>query len=206
MINSFKLNLKATSLWPLLFVLISCVEKKPVEPIESLPVISTLPDFSFTSQRGEDFGPTQLKGRVFLANFIFTRCPSVCPVMLEKTAKFLEEIKSYGISVVFVTFTVDPDHDTVMVLRKKAEELKADPERWVFLTHTDKTVMMNLFKEGFKVGVSEPLIAQDLFDIAHSEKIVLVDKKARVRGYYSYDEAGLEQLKKDLALIYQETY
>jgi protein SCO1/2 len=198
--------LKATVMWPLLFVIVACQEKKSEPVIEALPVINTLPDFTFTNQRGEEFGPKHLKGRVFLANFIFTRCPSVCPVMLEKTAKFLSETKDYGISVVFVTFTVDPDHDTVPVLRKKAEELQADPERWVFLTHTDKSVMMTLFKDGFKVGVSEPLIAKDLFDIAHSEKIVLVDKQSRVRGYYSYDEPGLVQLKKDLASIHQETY
>lgn len=105
-----------------------------------------------------------------------------------------------------MTFTVDPDHDTVAVLRKKAEELKADPERWVFLTHTDKSVMMNLFKEGFKVGVSEPMIAQDLFDIAHTEKIVLTDKQGRVRGYYGYDDVSIALLKKDLARIHQETY
>ena len=143
---------------------------------------------------------------MYLANFIFTRCPSVCPVMLEKTSKLLIELKDYGISVVFVTFTVDPEHDTPAVLRKKAEELKADPERWVFLTHTDKAAMMTLFKEGFKVGVSEPMIAKDLFDIAHTEKIVLVDKQGRVRGYYSYEEPGLLELKKDLANIHQETY
>lgn len=191
-------------MWPLLFCLISCQEKTP--PIEALPVIGTVPEFSFTNQRGEEFGPRHLKGRVYLANFIFTRCPSVCPVMLEKTSKLLIELKDYGISVVFVTFTVDPEHDTPAVLRKKAEELKADPERWVFLTHTDKAAMMTLFKEGFKVGVSEPLIAKDLFDIAHTEKIVLVDKQGRVRGYYSYEEPGLLELKKDLANIHQETY
>ncbi len=206
MISIFRIISKATLLWPLLFVLSSCVEKKSEPVIESLPVISTLPDFLFTNQRGEDFGPRNLKGRVFLSNFIFTRCPSVCPVMLDKTAKLLVELKDYGIAVVFVTFTVDPDHDTVAVLRKKAEELKADPERWVFLTHTDKSVMMNLFKEGFKVGVSEPMIAQDLFDIAHTEKIVLTDKQGRVRGYYGYDDVSIALLKKDLARIHQETY
>lgn len=100
MISIFRIISKATLLWPLLFVLSSCVEKKSEPVIESLPVISTLPDFLFTNQRGEDFGPRNLKGRVFLSNFIFTRCPSVCPVMLDKTAKLLVELKDYGIAVV----------------------------------------------------------------------------------------------------------
>lgn len=198
--------LKATLVWPLLFSLSSCFDKKDVIKLEPLPVISTLPDFLYTNQKSEEFGLRNLKGRVFLANFVFTRCPSVCPVMLEKTSKLLDEIKEYGVSVVFVTFTVDPDHDSVSVLRKKAEELKADPERWVFLTHNNKVAMMTLFKEGFKVGVSEPMIAQDLFDIAHSEKIVMVDKLGQVRGFYSYDEEGLSRLKTELKQVHQETY
>ena len=202
--QNFHKMLKAALVWPFLFSLSSCVEKKVV--IESPPVISVLPDFLYTSHRGEVFGLRNLKGRVFLANFVFTRCPSVCPVMLEKTSKLLDEIKDYGVSVVFVTFTVDPDHDSVSVLRKKAEELKADSERWVFLTHNNKDEMMKLFKEGFKVGVSEPMIAQDLFDIAHSEKIVLIDKKGQVRGYYSYDEEGLKTLKVELKQVHSETY
>jgi protein SCO1 len=203
-----KSSLRAISLlgWPLLFLLLGCwPAKKETALIEPLPVIASVPEFLFSNQNDEEFGLRNVQGRVFMANFIFTRCPSVCPVMLDKTAKLMEEIKDYGISVVFLTFTVDPEHDTSLVLRRKAEELKANHERWFFLTHTNKEEMMKLFKDGFKVGVSEPIIAQDLFDIAHSEKIVLVDKRSRIRGFYSYEEESLQQLKRDIQQLHQES-
>jgi protein SCO1 len=190
--------------WLFCFLLFSCT--KTPEPIieNSLPSIGVIPDFLVTNQRGEDFGKRNLKGRAAIVNFIFSRCPSVCPEMLKQTSELHLELKNYGLSLMFVTFTVDPDHDTPIVLRKLAESYSADQERWAFLTSPNKEMLMKLFKEGFKVGVSEPMIAKDLFDIAHSEKMVLVDKKGHIRGYYSYEAESLKTLKADLAQVMQE--
>lgn len=164
-----------------------------------LPVIAQVPDYELISENGQRFGSKDLKGRVYLANFVFARCPSVCPKMLADLEKIQKRVRGTGKKVAIVTFTVDPDHDNERVLFDLARKHMANPFTWTFLTGTDKDAMFKLYRDGFKVGVEKS--PKDLFDIAHSEKIVLVDGENRVRGYYSFETNDVNKLMIDVGLL-----
>lgn len=164
-----------------------------------LPIIAQVPEYELISENGQRFGSQNLKGKVYLANFVFSRCPSVCPKMLGELEKVQKRIRGTGHKVSIVTFTVDPDHDNEKVLFDLARKHKANPYTWTFLTGSDKEAMFKLYRDGFKVGVEQN--AKDLFDIAHSEKIVLVDTDNRVRGYYAFEENSINQLMIDVGLL-----
>lgn len=164
-----------------------------------LPVIAQVPDFELISENGQRFGSKDLKGRVYLANFVFARCPSVCPKMLGDLEKIQKRVKGTGTKVAIVTFTVDPEHDNEKVLFDLARKHHANPFVWTFLTGEDKEAMFKLYRDGFKVGVEQN--PKDMFDIAHTEKIVLVDGENRVRGFYSFDKDEVNKLMIDVGLL-----
>ena len=164
-----------------------------------LPIIAQVPDYELISENGQRFGSKDLKGRVYLANFVFARCPSVCPKMLADLEKIQKRVRGTGKKVAIVTFTVDPEHDNEKVLFDLARKHKANPFTWTFLTGTDKDAMFKLYRDGFKVGVEQN--PKDMFDIAHSEKIVLVDGENRVRGFYSFETNDVNKLMIDVGLL-----
>lgn len=164
-----------------------------------LPVIAQVPDFELISENGQRFGSKDLKGRVYLANFVFSRCPTVCPKMLSDLEVIQKRIRGTGKKVAIVTFTVDPEYDNEKVLFDVARKHKANPHVWTFLTGSDKEAMFQLYRDGFKVGVEQN--AKDMFDIAHTEKIVLVDGMNRVRGYYSFEKNDVNKLMIDVGLL-----
>jgi protein SCO1/2 len=164
-----------------------------------LPVIAQVPDFELISENGQRFGSKDLKGRVYLANFVFSRCPTVCPKMLGDLEKVQKRIRGTGTKVAIVTFTVDPEHDNERVLYDLARKHHANPHVWTFLTGGDKDALFKLYRDGFKVGVEQN--PKSLLDIAHTEKIVLVDGDNRVRGYYSFDTNDVNKLMIDVGLL-----
>ena len=164
-----------------------------------LPVIAQVPEFELISENGQRFGSKDLKGKVYLANFVFSRCPTVCPKMLGELEKIQKRIRGTGHKVSIVTFTVDPDFDNEKVLFDLARKHKANPYAWTFLTGNDKEAMFKLYRDGFKVGVEQN--AKDLMEIAHTEKIVLVDDAGGIRGYYPFEENKINQLMIDVGLL-----
>lgn len=164
-----------------------------------LPVIAHVPEFELISENGQRFGSKDLQGRVYLANFVFSRCPTVCPKMLLDLEKIQKRIRGTGKKVAIVTFTVDPEYDNEKVLFDLARKHDANPYTWTFLTGSDKEAMFKLYRDGFKVGVEQN--PKDMFDIAHSEKIVLVDGENRVRGFYSFETNDVNKLMIDVGLL-----
>lgn len=164
-----------------------------------LTIIAQVPEFQLTNENGVKFGSADLKGRIYLANFVFSKCPSVCPKMLTELEKIQKRVRGTGRKVAIVTFTVDPENDTPATLFKLARKHDANPFVWTFLTDTNKESLFKLYRDGFKVGVEQN--PKDLFDIAHTEKIVLVDGANRVRGYYNFEENSINQLMIDVGLI-----
>jgi protein SCO1/2 len=164
-----------------------------------LPVIAHVPEFELISENGQRFGSKDLQGRVYLANFVFSRCPTVCPKMLGDLEKIQKRIRGTGKKVAIVTFTVDPEYDNEKVLFDLARKHDANPYTWTFLTGPDKVAMFKLYRDGFKVGVEQN--PKDMFDIAHSEKIVLVDGENRVRGFYSFETNDVNKLMIDVGLL-----
>ena len=113
--------------------------------------------------------------------------------------KVQKRVKGVGNKIALVTFTVDPEHDTPKILYKTARDLRANPYIWKFVTG-EKAEMKNLLVKGFKVPMGEKE-ADNMMDIAHSDRIVLVDETGSIRGYYRSDKDSLNKLMIDVGLL-----
>jgi protein SCO1/2 len=142
-----------------------------------------LPDFSLTDQSEKTVTLSDLKGKVWVADFIFTSCGGTCPMMTDKMRNLQERLPG---EIRMVSITVDPDRDTPKALAAYAAEHGATRERWLFLTG-DKQSLYDLCVKGFKLPLDESggTAAEP---IAHSTRFVLVDKQGEIRGYYSATE------------------
>jgi protein SCO1 len=165
-----------------------------------LPVLSKVPDFRFVDENGKTFGSRELKGKVYIANFMFTTCSTSCPTLLKTVQQVQHRMRGVIDRAAIVSFTVDPQNDTSKVLFDKAREMKANPNVWRFLT-ASKEEVKSLLVEGFKVPVGEKELAGSVWDVAHSNKLVLVDQHANIRGYYSADKDGVNKLMIDVGLV-----
>ncbi|MFQ5600661.1 MAG: SCO family protein [Candidatus Krumholzibacteriia bacterium] len=165
-----------------------------------------VPDFEFVSQAGDTVRLDDLRGQVWIGDFIFTHCASSCPMMqaqLERIAAALGP----DAPVRLVSFSVDPERDTPARLAEYAVAYGADPRRWLFLTG-DKQQMRRLVREGFHLAVQDASpedIAQGAEAVLHSTRFVLVDAQGTIRGYYNgLDEEAVEQLGRDLQRLTSE--
>ena len=165
----------------------------------SLSVISDLPEFSLTDQSGAAFKSGELRGKVWIADFIFTRCGATCPEQTAEKAKIQEELKDVP-DLQLVTFTVDPEFDTPEVLNRYAAKYGADPARWKFLTGS-RGDLWNLSANGFKFEVADDARNSEM-PILHSSDFALVDRKGRLRGVYDgLSEEGRGSLVSDLGRL-----
>lgn len=180
-----------------LFPLLKSVQR---ELPADLPVISKVPEFRFVDENGKTFGSHELKGKVYIANFMFTSCQTACPVLLKTIQQVQHRMRGVIDRAAIVSFTVDPQNDTSKVLFDKAREMKANPNVWRFLT-ASKDEVKNLLVDGFKVPMGEKEFANSVWDVAHSNKLVLVDQNANIRGYYSADKDGVNKLMIDVGLV-----
>ena len=162
---------------------------------EPPPILGMLPAFSLIDRDGRTFGSEELKGQVYITSFFFSRCPSICPLLMKSMKRLDDAYSERGIAGIrLVSITVDPEHDDPARLRAYATEIGADPARWTLLTG-DLEAIRRLAFDGFHVPVGEPqALAGELLDIAHSGKLVLVDGKGAIRGYYDADESGLDEV------------
>ncbi len=166
---------------------------------QALPELGALPDFTFTRHDGQPFGSGQLRGKPFVANFIFTRCPTVCPEFTRKMVGVQKETASFGAGLQLVSFSVDPKYDTPERLTAYGELHGADFSRWSFLTG-DYEQLKETIVQGFKVSMGrEPGAPEDdLLSIFHGTHFVLVDAAGQIRGYYdSADGDSTQRLLRD---------
>jgi protein SCO1 len=155
-----------------------------------LPVYWKLPDFQLTSQSAQPFDSKSLDGSIWVADFIFTTCAGPCPRMSAQMRGIQTAVASMP-DVKLVSFTVDPQHDTPAVLAQYAARYHAAPGRWFFLTG-DRTALEALCRNGFKLGDVDG-------SLVHSTRFVLLDRRGRVRGFYSTsDDAALPRLLHDI--------
>ena len=170
----------------------------PHAPALSMP----LPEFRLTNERGEAYGSAELKGRVWVADFVFTSCPTACPRLTEQMAKIQHRGRNLGDAFHLVTFTVDPDNDTPERLAAYAERYHASPARWSFLTGKLGELETTVVK-GFKIamGKEETSAGSNIFSIFHGERLVLVDPAGNIRGYYEATDEGVDALMRDIGLV-----
>jgi len=152
-----------------------------------------LPPFSFTDQYGKPFTEKDIAGKVVIADYIFTRCQTICP----KMSNYLEDVQrafADNPNVVLLSHTVDPDFDSVAVLNTYAKVHGALQGKWYFLTG-EKSELYKHASEGYKIVASEEATGPDAF--VHSDRIVLLDKNGYIRGYYN----GTDSMQVDTLIL-----
>lgn len=175
----------------LCFLLVAACSRN--EPFE---VFNTVPDFRLISESGAEFASSrQLKGKVWVANFIFTTCKGPCPRMTSQMRRVQDGLVNEDIRM--VSFTVDPEHDTPEALAAYAKRNGADPARWNFLTGPQAD-LHRLAREVFLLGNVDG-------KLEHSTRFVLIDRGGRIRRYYDSSEAGsIAHLIGDVRRLMQE--
>jgi len=159
------------------------------------PVVRQLPAFELVDQSHNPFSLNDLEDHVWVANFIFTRCGSICPILTRQMAALQERYEAYGVDEIkLLSISVDPEYDTPDILKDYAKANGADPERWTFLTG-DLQAVRALVIDGFATGMGEQLENEaGMMDISHTGKFVIVDSKGGIRGYYDTDPDGLDEI------------
>jgi protein SCO1/2 len=159
-----------------------------------------LPAFSLTNQRGEPFSLADLQGKIWVADFVFLSCPTVCPKLTKRMFEIQHRTRNLGDAFHLVTFTVDPENDTPDRLAEYAYANRASPGRWTFLTGPLDTIESTVVK-GFKMAMGKEELSPGLFSIFHGERLVLVDQQGKIRGYYEADDEGIAKLMRDIGLL-----
>jgi protein SCO1/2 len=167
------------------------IEKKVL-----LPSFGTVPEFQLTSQDGIAMSRDSLLGKITIADFIFTQCAGACPLMSARMKELQETLLSDP-HTRFFSFSVDPENDTPGVLRRYAGQYGAVAGKWIFLTG-ERTSIERLTREGFHLPVEEGADSA----IVHSQKFVLIDHHAAIRGYYESDDSeAVNNLVRDARIL-----
>ncbi len=168
----------------------------PTGPISLLPVYGQVPDFTLTSQSGEQVGLKDLQGGVWVADFIFTTCSGPCPVLTLRMRSLHKTLVESGRNVKCVSITVDPETDTPAVLNRYALKNDADPKHWWFLTDKSETKVHELVKTGFLQAI---MPTTDGSRYIHSQRFVLIDAKGQIRAHYDgMDPTTKKQILHDI--------
>ena len=169
---------------------------------EPPPVLGELPDFQLIDQRGQPFTRGSMRGRVWVADFVFLGCSEVCPRLTERMKALGEQARGRAN---LVTFSVDPENDTPERLAEYARAYGADPGRWTFVTGPSEELERTVVK-GFKIAMGRDAAPaaegkSAMVQIFHGEHFVLVDREGRIRGYYDSQGEGMEKLLRDLDAV-----
>lgn len=173
-------------------------------------IVGEVPAFTLVDQQGESFTREDLLAadKTWVVGFVFTSCATTCPAVSRAMVAFQEQIARSKLEdrVELLTVTVDPVTDTPEVLRGYADKIGADLDNWRFLTGSPEMIE-SFVVGGFKVAIGERELVQpvggstgekpvqpEVYDIAHSTKLALVDRFGNIRGYYSIDDEGLAEL------------
>lgn len=175
----------------LAFVLASLQARARLRP--PLPVYGQIADFTLTNQQGQAVSLSDLRGHVWVADVIFTRCPGPC-LRMTRQMKALQEALPASSQAKLVTLTTDPEFDTPPVLKTYAARFGAEPQRWSFLTGA-KPQLKQLAVDSLKLSAvekkpEERQSPEDLF--IHSTIFVVVDKQSRLRGIFETGGEGIE--------------
>jgi len=158
----------------------------------------SVPEFTLTERDGSLVSLQQLRGKIWVADFIYTSCTDTCPLQSAMMAKLQQEYATKP-DFQLVSFTVDPERDTPQALTTYATKYQADGKRWYFLTG-QRDRIVRLVEEGFHLAVATfPSDTDPSGVIGHSPRFVLVDKDAHIRGYYdSRESEAFVRLKNDI--------
>jgi cytochrome oxidase Cu insertion factor (SCO1/SenC/PrrC family) len=177
--------------------------------------LGDIQDFKLQERGGNTVGRADLLGKVWVADFIFTRCTTLCPQITGTMSRLQKELDQGPFrEVKLVSFSVDPDHDTPEVLNEYARRFGADPERWLFLTGKRDEVYQ-LIRGSFMLAVQQNEGADRTpgNEVLHSPRLAVVDRRGRLRAFFDgqqVDAQGnpvddLPRLKETLAALLRES-
>ena len=189
-------------------IIASCSEKSEKLPYLGNPTIvnnvetkHTIKDFSFLNQDGLVITNDTFKNKIYIADFIFLRCPTICPVMNMELKRVYDTFKDNE-NVLFVSHTVDPENDTIPVLKAYSENLEVNPKKWHFLWGEQKEIF-DIAKNSYFTQAYEDLYAPGGY--AHSGGFILVDKNRHIRGVYDgTNSIDVDRLIKEIVILLNE--
>ncbi|MEI7769457.1 MAG: SCO family protein [Chloroflexales bacterium] len=174
-----------------------------VQPVKVLPRLRTMPDYLLTNQDGRPMGDAELRGRMVLMSFSYTRCGDGCAELnrrLQDVRAALAESGVLGARITFATISLDPSHDTPEVLRGYAAQMGADPASWSFLTGAPEEIKG---LAGGELGIyyEKPDASGRM---AHDQRVLLIDERGILRARYELGSLTMSRLSRDLGLLNQE--
>ncbi len=169
--------------------------------VQNVRKYHTIGDFKLINQNGDTITQDFYKDKIYVADFFFTTCLSICPIMTDHMLKIQEELKNQP-DVLLLSHTVFPKTDSVPVLKKYAEEKGVNDKKWNLVTGNKKHIY-ELARKSYLAsktnGDGGP------YDMIHTENFVLVDKKKRIRGFYDgTDEEAINKLLHDIKVLKTE--
>ena|ERR1700741_1239131 len=202
------------TLVPIAFVVLWFARRENPVPLRTLPyfgpktystvkdtVYHVIPDFEFTNQDGEKVNQEVVKGKIYVADYFFTTCQSICPVMSSQMERVAAKFKNNN-TILFLSHTVNPEEDSVPVLKEYAERHHADSRQWQFLTG-DKKALYELARKGYLLNAEEGTGGPD--DFIHTQNFALIDKERRIRGFYDgTDSLDMNRMITDIQLLTDE--
>jgi protein SCO1/2 len=164
--------------------------------------IHTIPSFSFLNQNGKVVDESLVNGKIYVANFFFTKCRNICPKMTNNMHVLQEAFKN-DTSILLLSHSVTPETDDVKVLNKYALDNKVDAVKWHLLTG-DKKVIYSLAKQQYFAGDTVGYY-QSGNEFLHTENFILVDQHRRIRGVYNGTlPIEINRIKEDIAILKSE--
>ena len=160
-------------------------------------------DFSFINQNGQTITNKNYEGKMYVADFFFTTCPSICPIMKDHMV-FLQKELQNNPNVLLLSHTVMPEIDSVEVLKAYALKKGVDDKKWNLVTGNKKDIFYLARTSYLVVETGNP---EELYDMVHTENFVLIDPKKQVRGFY--DGTNMEDMKKllnDIKILEKEFF
>lgn len=182
-------------------IFVSCVKEKPLPILGERDfngtdtVYHTIPPFRFVNQDSTAVTNETFKDRIYVADFFFTTCPSICPIMKTQMKRVYDEFLSDN-DVMILSHTIDPEHDTVALLKDYRERIGVSGNKWHFVTG-DMDDIYQIARTGYFVTALEDNTVPGGF--LHSGAFLLVDKKGRIRGQYDgTKEDQVDRLIRDI--------
>lgn len=166
-------------------------------------VYHTIDHFSFTNQDGKTITDKDYNGSIYVTDFFFTTCHSICPVMSNQMERVYNKFKG-NLEIKFLSHTVDPDIDTVEQLKRYAIKHDADAKQWNFVTGNKKDLYA-IARKSYLLNAEQGDGGPD--DFIHTQNFALIDKEKRIRGFYDgTDTTDMNQMMKDMDLLLKEEH
>lgn len=163
-------------------------------------VYHQIPDFAFVNQDGDTLTQDFFKGKIYVSDFFFTSCPTICPVMKTQMLRIHEKFKDQS-GLAILSHTIDPRHDSVAVLKEYKEKLGVKSDQWQFVTGEQQKIY-EIAQKSYMVSALEDTTAVEEGGFIHSGAFVLVDQNRYIRGVYDgTKEKEVNKLIKDIGLL-----